>query len=198
MYQCGKAKWCLNGKLMQRRNSFFHPPNSPQLMYSSRFSSHRHETNTDDVKGNEGKLLKRENENEHEKQTTQEIQTKKRQPQKHTTKPEHTIVSLTQTRKKTNQTSRWRKERQSNWSTLPTPNHQDLSVRDWTPRPNNLDTQKTKPIEFRTRLCFWCWINPDLIHFLHDSRLLIFSGWDIVYFCIRRWGRRCWFIIING
>jgi len=46
---------------MQRRNSFFlFILNSPKLMHSSHFSSCQNETNTDDVKGNEENVLKKE------------------------------------------------------------------------------------------------------------------------------------------
>jgi len=88
---------------MQRRISFFlFILNSPKLMHSSHFSSCQNETTTYDVKGNEENMLKKEKENE--KQTTREIQTKKRNDSDKRITQQSTLVSRHTRKKKNKQT----------------------------------------------------------------------------------------------
>jgi hypothetical protein len=196
MYQCGKAKLCLSVKANATPKFLlsFHPQLTPTHALSH-FSSCQNETNTDDVKGNEENVLKkekREREADDARDTKRRIETTVTNASHKQITPSASEHTRKRKRKRKKQTNKQTEERDSqtdrHFIILRTTRICWAGIE---PPPPATSTRATHRIRIRisSSISFPNRSNPYLIHFLHDSRLLIFSGWHIVYFCVGRGSR---------
>jgi len=118
---------------------------------------------------NEGKLLKKENEKPMTKEIQYEETTAANASHKLNT---HPIVALTHQEKR----------KRADWRDQLTPH----------PRLEDIESLSLHLIPNLNRDL----PTSDLIDFLHDRRLLIFSGWNIIDFRVG-WRRWCWLVLIN-